>query len=151
MIPHSIEKIARTRAYLDAKGKPDAKIEVDGNVSLQNAVQMRKAGANIFVAGTSGIFYGTDLADYFSSKYENLGDNLIIDAQEDSLSLKTPRHTILCSRQTPHRQIWLSSPVHGSLKFDFDNELDKWFEEKETSLEITKSLTKEIDMTIKSE
>ena len=102
-----------------------------------------------FKAKVADTFF--DLADYFSSKYENLGDNLIIDAQEDSLSLKTPRHTILCSRQTPHRQIWLSSPVHGSLKFDFDNELDKWFEEKETSLEITKSLTKEIDMTIKSE
>lgn len=72
MIPHSIEKIARARAYLDAKGKPDAEIEVDGNVSLQNAVQMRKAGANIFVAGTSGIFYGTDLAENIRAFRETL-------------------------------------------------------------------------------
>lgn len=61
MVPHSIEKIARTRRFLDANGKPDAEIEVDGNVSIPNAILMKNAGANIFVAGTSAVFRGDDL------------------------------------------------------------------------------------------
>ena len=68
MVPSAIQKIAHARAFLDANGKASAEIEVDGNVSLVNAVQMRKAGADIFVAGTSGIFFGTDIEaniDYF--------------------------------------------------------------------------------------
>ena len=31
-------------------------IEVDGNVSFENAAKMSRAGANIFVAGTSSIY-----------------------------------------------------------------------------------------------
>lgn len=61
VIPHSFEKIRRAREFLDANGRQDAEIEVDGNVSLDNAVRMRDAGANIFVLGTSGIFKGDDL------------------------------------------------------------------------------------------
>ena len=61
VIPHSFEKIAKAKAFLSANGKEDAEIEVDGNVSLENAQKMRKAGADIFVLGTSGIFKGDDL------------------------------------------------------------------------------------------
>lgn len=61
MVPHSIEKIARARRFLDANGKPDAEIEVDGNVSIPNAILMKNAGANIFVAGSSAVFRGDDL------------------------------------------------------------------------------------------
>ncbi|MBQ9132354.1 MAG: ribulose-phosphate 3-epimerase [Clostridia bacterium] len=61
LVPHSIDKIARARAFLDNNGKSDAEIEVDGNVSLPNAEKMLAAGANIFVVGTSGIFLGDDM------------------------------------------------------------------------------------------
>lgn len=61
MVPHSIDKIARARAYLDANGKKYAEIEVDGNVSIPNAILMKNAGANIFVAGTSAVFCGDDI------------------------------------------------------------------------------------------
>lgn len=61
VIPHSFSKIAHAREFLDANGKSDAEIEVDGNVSLENAIRMRSAGADIFVLGTSGIFKGDDL------------------------------------------------------------------------------------------
>ena len=61
LVPHAIEKIKRTRAFLDAHGKCDAEIEVDGNVSVENAILMKEAGANIFVLGTSAIFVGDDL------------------------------------------------------------------------------------------
>ena len=53
MVPHSIEKIKRTRAFLDANGKPELEIQVDGNVSVANAIKMKEAGANIFVLGTA--------------------------------------------------------------------------------------------------
>lgn len=58
LIPACLKKIADLRAYLDQNGKGDMEIEVDGNVSFENARLMRQAGADIFVAGTSSIFQG---------------------------------------------------------------------------------------------
>ena len=37
-------------------GYPDLEIEVDGNVSFENAKRMRAAGATMFVGGSSSIF-----------------------------------------------------------------------------------------------
>ena len=51
--PNSIEKIKRVRAFLDENGRSDAEIQVDGNVSIPNALRMKEAGANIFVLGTA--------------------------------------------------------------------------------------------------
>ncbi len=59
LVPHVIDKIARLREMLDTNGKSDVLIEVDGNVSFENAVKMRAAGADIFVAGTSSLFAKT--------------------------------------------------------------------------------------------
>ena len=56
MAAQAISKIARLRETLDSLGYGGVKIEVDGNVSFENAVKMRAAGADIFVAGTSGLF-----------------------------------------------------------------------------------------------
>lgn len=72
MIPNSINKIRRTRLLLDNNGRADAKIEVDGNVSIENAVKMREAGADIFVLGTAiqknkGIFDAADLERFRQS------------------------------------------------------------------------------------
>ncbi len=41
---------------LAANGYSHIEVEVDGNVSFENARRMRQAGADIFVAGTSSIF-----------------------------------------------------------------------------------------------
>ena len=56
MVPGALEKIRATREYLDAKGYSNIDIEVDGNVSFENAKKMRAAGANIFVGGSSSVF-----------------------------------------------------------------------------------------------
>lgn len=56
LVPATLAKISRLRAMLDASGYPDVRIEVDGNVSFENAVKMRAAGADLFVAGTSAVF-----------------------------------------------------------------------------------------------
>ncbi len=61
MVPHAIEKIKHARAFLDANGRADAEIEVDGNVSIPNAKLMRDAGASIFVGGTGAVFCGEDI------------------------------------------------------------------------------------------
>ncbi len=64
LIPNTLEKIRRTRELLDSRGRRQVLIEVDGNVSFENAVLMRKMGADIFVAGSSSIFAkGLDFAE----------------------------------------------------------------------------------------
>jgi ribulose-phosphate 3-epimerase len=56
LVPATLRKISTLRNYLDTNGYNHIEIEVDGNVSFENAKKMREAGANIFVAGTSSVF-----------------------------------------------------------------------------------------------
>ena len=56
LIKSVLKKITQLRNYLDKNGYKHIEIEVDGNVSFENAALMSKAGSNIFVAGTSSIF-----------------------------------------------------------------------------------------------
>ncbi len=63
MIPRSLKKIRKLRAMLKESGREDVMIEVDGNVSFENAVKMRNAGADIFVAGTASIFNDSETMD----------------------------------------------------------------------------------------
>ena len=56
LIPQTLDKIRRLRSFLDDSGYTAVEIECDGNVSFENAKKMCEAGANIFVAGTSGVY-----------------------------------------------------------------------------------------------
>lgn len=56
MIPQTLNKISRMRSWLDSIGYSHLRIEVDGNVSFDNAKKMREAGADMFVCGTASIF-----------------------------------------------------------------------------------------------
>lgn len=56
LIPATLPKISRLREFLDARGYQHISIEVDGNVSFENAKKMREAGADIFVGGSSSVF-----------------------------------------------------------------------------------------------
>lgn len=56
LVETALEKIAFARRFLDEKGHENIMIEVDGNVSFENAAKMRRAGADIFVAGTSSVY-----------------------------------------------------------------------------------------------
>ncbi len=58
LVPSMLNKIKRLRNYLDERGYSNVEIEVDGNVSFDNAIKMRQVGANIFVGGTSSVFRG---------------------------------------------------------------------------------------------
>lgn len=59
LVPAALEKIRDLRQMLDARGYSHVEIEVDGNVSLENARRMSDAGANIFVVGTASLFQPT--------------------------------------------------------------------------------------------
>lgn len=56
IVPTSFDKIKRMREKLDNEGYSDVIIEVDGNCSFENVPKMYKAGAEIFVVGTSSVF-----------------------------------------------------------------------------------------------
>lgn len=55
MAPGSMEKIAACRAFLDERGSA-IPIQVDGNVSFENIVEMVAAGADNLVGGSSSVF-----------------------------------------------------------------------------------------------
>jgi ribulose-phosphate 3-epimerase len=57
-IPHSIEKLRRVRAVLDAADS-SAPIEIDGGIDATNAADVVAAGADILVAGNA-VFGGGD-------------------------------------------------------------------------------------------
>ena len=56
MVESALKKIYRLKKYLDEVGCSNIEIEVDGNVSFENAKRMSEAGADIFVAGSSSVF-----------------------------------------------------------------------------------------------
>ena len=57
IVPATIDKVKRLRKMLDEKGYANIEIEVDGNVSFENARILSEVGANIFVAGSSSVFH----------------------------------------------------------------------------------------------
>jgi ribulose-phosphate 3-epimerase len=72
LVPQTLEKIRRLRTFLNDCGHESVEIEVDGNVSLENALKMRTAGANIFVAGSSLLFRPGNLEDHIKLFYEQV-------------------------------------------------------------------------------
>lgn len=56
MVPMTLQKIKDTREILNNLGYEHIMVEVDGNVSLDNAPLMRESGADMFVGGSSGLF-----------------------------------------------------------------------------------------------
>lgn len=55
IVKSTINKVLSLKKYLDEKGL-NIDIEVDGNISLENAEILYRNGANIFVAGSSSLF-----------------------------------------------------------------------------------------------
>ncbi len=58
MVPSTIKKAEKLRRFLDDEGHDNIIIEVDGNITFDNAEKLSRIGADIFVAGTSSIFRG---------------------------------------------------------------------------------------------
>ena len=56
LVASTLKKIERLRKTLAESGHADMPIEVDGNVSFENAVKMHDTGADIYVCGSSSLF-----------------------------------------------------------------------------------------------
>ena len=59
-IPSALDKLREIRAIIDASGK-DIDLEIDGGVTDENVEEIKKAGANVIVAG-SAVFKAEDRA-----------------------------------------------------------------------------------------
>lgn len=68
-IPEVMPKIKKAREYAISIGKPDLDIEIDGGVTLENAKDIRAAGANVLVAG-SAVFKSSDMKKTISALKE---------------------------------------------------------------------------------
>lgn len=58
MVPSTIKKAEKVINLLKDVGREDIIVEVDGNITPDNARTLRKIGASMFVAGTSALFKG---------------------------------------------------------------------------------------------
>ena len=72
LVQSTLKKIKNLREYLDNAGYEHIEIEVDGNVSFENAKLMREAGANIFVCGTSSVYAKGASVEENIKKFRNI-------------------------------------------------------------------------------
>lgn len=56
IVPFAERKVRDTKKLLSETGYDNILIEVDGNISPENGVKLSRAGADIFVLGTSALF-----------------------------------------------------------------------------------------------
>lgn len=78
LVPAMLQKLRDLRTFLDENGYPDLEIEVDGNVSFENAEKMRQAGATMFVGGSSSVFWkGASLRENIQRMYTIIGKSRI--------------------------------------------------------------------------
>lgn len=61
IVPTSFSKVAELTAYLKELHFDNIEIEVDGNISIENAKKLYQNGATIFVAGSSSLFTKSEL------------------------------------------------------------------------------------------
>jgi frataxin-like iron-binding protein CyaY len=87
-----------------------------------------------FKAKVAEVLYA--LGDRLAAAYESRAPDFAVDAQDDSLSVVAGGLQFLLSRQGSARQIWLASPRHGSVKFDFDSDLGRWVDRKRPAVEL---------------
>jgi ribulose-phosphate 3-epimerase len=63
IVPSTLKKAEKVVSFLRSEGRDNIEIEVDGNITFENAKILRDIGASIFVAGTSSLFTG-NVADF---------------------------------------------------------------------------------------
>lgn len=66
IVPSTMKKAVKVIDLLKKEGREDIVVEVDGNITPENARKLYNVGARVFVAGTSSIFKG-DLTKYTSN------------------------------------------------------------------------------------
>lgn len=101
-IPSTLKKCKALREWLDGMGYGHIEIEIDGNVSFENAAAMADAGANIFVVGTSSIFSkSTTLCEGIKRFRAIINGGQYAD--EDFLAAYKQQKDTLCPCGKPHK------------------------------------------------
>ena len=101
LIPATLKKAKALREWLDSAGYRHIEIEIDGNVSFENAPVMVEAGANIFVVGTSSVFSSkTTLAEGIKRFRAIINSQPYTD--EDILSDRKKAENTPCACGRPH-------------------------------------------------
>lgn len=75
IVPSTIRKAEKVVQLLEAEKANHITLEVDGNITFQNAKILRDIGADLFVAGTSSIFDGG--IEKYSSNIQTLRKQII--------------------------------------------------------------------------
>ena len=65
-IPETLKKIEALRAFCVKSGRGEMDIEVDGGVTIENASDIKAAGANVLVAGNT-VFKSSDMRGVISA------------------------------------------------------------------------------------
>ncbi|KAI5063575.1 hypothetical protein GOP47_0022122 [Adiantum capillus-veneris] len=90
-----------------------------------------------------------ELLHHLQERFDELGeecdiDGFDIDYAEGVLTIKLGAScTYVINKQTPNRQIWLSSPVSGPARFDWDTKEQRWIYRR-TKAELFGLLEKEV-------
>ena len=82
IVKSCIKKTKKLREFLMEAGYPNMPIEVDGNISFENAHVLRDCGADIFVAGTSSIFNLEDMQEAIKKLRLVVSDHVCYDATD---------------------------------------------------------------------
>lgn len=61
------------------------------------------------------------------------------------LSFSLGNRKYVLNLQRPNRQIWLSSPISGPQRYEFNNEIKKWVNVRDVSIVLDKVIEKEIN------
>lgn len=69
IVPSTMRKAEKVVKLLKDAGREDIIVEVDGNITPENAKKLRAIGASMFVCGTSAIFKG-DVKKYEENIFE---------------------------------------------------------------------------------
>ncbi|MCO5586811.1 hypothetical protein L7F22_040754 [Adiantum nelumboides] len=93
--------------------------------------------------------FADELLHHLQERFDELGeecdlDGFDVDYAEGVLTIKLGRSgTYVINKQTPNRQIWLSSPISGPARFDWDMKDHRWVYRR-TKVEIFGLLEKEV-------
>ncbi|KAJ1823637.1 Mitochondrial matrix iron chaperone [Coemansia sp. RSA 2671] len=113
---------------------------------------------------SDSVYYekSSEALENLTESLEDIGDQMEIDDYDIEyssgvLTLKLgAKGTYVINKQPPNKQIWISSPVSGPERYDYDLERGAWFcRQKDESLgtllnrEISEALGVEVDLPIK--
>ncbi|KAJ2690777.1 Mitochondrial matrix iron chaperone [Coemansia spiralis] len=113
---------------------------------------------------SDSVYYekSSEALENLTESLEDIGDQMEIDDYDIEyssgvLTLKLgAKGTYVINKQPPNKQIWISSPVSGPERYDYDLERGAWFcRQKDESLgtllnrEISEALGAEVDLPIK--